>query len=115
MNQYLVFDWGGTFLKYAVMNEDTEILQDTMYSCYTAAGYSRWKDDMIAMATRYQQEMNGLNRQTIIGHDQLSDEVSVTIYQDGTKVYVNYGNTDFRASGKKIPARDYLVERGNGQ
>ena len=105
----------GAGLNFTFMNEDTEILQDTMYSCYTAAGYSRWKDDMIAMATRYQQEMNGLNRQTIIGHDQLSDEVSVTIYQDGTKVYVNYGNTDFRASGKKIPARDYLVERGNGQ
>ena len=27
MNQYLVFDWGGTFLKYAVMNEATEILE----------------------------------------------------------------------------------------
>ncbi len=27
MNRYLVFDWGGTFLKYAVMNEATEILE----------------------------------------------------------------------------------------
>ena len=26
MANYLVFDWGGTFLKYAVMNSDTEIL-----------------------------------------------------------------------------------------
>lgn len=26
MKHYLVFDWGGTFLKYAVMNEETEIL-----------------------------------------------------------------------------------------
>ncbi len=104
----------GAGLNFTFMDEDTEILQDTMYSCYTAAGYRRWKDDMIGMATRYQQEMNGLNRQTIIGHDQLSDEVSVTVYQDGTRVYVNYGNTDFRTDGKTIPARDYLVERGNG-
>ncbi len=27
MKQYLVFDWGGTFLKYALMNEETEILE----------------------------------------------------------------------------------------
>lgn len=27
MKEYLVFDWGGTFLKYALMNEDTEILE----------------------------------------------------------------------------------------
>ena len=27
LKEYLVFDWGGTFLKYAVMNEETEILE----------------------------------------------------------------------------------------
>lgn len=27
MNTYLVFDWGGTYLKYALMNENAEILQ----------------------------------------------------------------------------------------
>ena len=27
MKEYLVFDWGGTFLKYALMNEDTSIIE----------------------------------------------------------------------------------------
>ena len=27
MKQYLVFDWGGTFLKYALMNEEAEVLE----------------------------------------------------------------------------------------
>ena len=27
MKEYLVFDWGGTFLKYALMNEETDILE----------------------------------------------------------------------------------------
>ena len=27
MKQYLVFDWGGTYLKYALMNEEAEILE----------------------------------------------------------------------------------------
>ena len=27
MSEYLVFDWGGTYLKYALMNEDTGILE----------------------------------------------------------------------------------------
>lgn len=27
MKEYLVFDWGGTYLKYALMNEETEIIE----------------------------------------------------------------------------------------
>ena len=33
----------------------------------------------------------------------------------GTKVYVNYSNRDYKDGGTVIPARDYKVERGNGQ
>jgi hypothetical protein len=59
--------------------------------------------------------MAGLNKQLITGHDQLADEVSVTEYEDGTKVYVNYGDTDYEENGVSVPARDYKVERGNKQ
>ena len=27
MSRYLVFDWGGTFMKYALMNEEADILE----------------------------------------------------------------------------------------
>ena len=65
------------------------------------------------MIQRYQQEMKGLNRQRIVNHDQLAEEVKVTEYADGTRVYVNFGNENHSAGGIIIPARDYLVERGN--
>jgi hypothetical protein len=86
-----------------------------MYSCYHSAAYDRWKDILVPVILRYQSEMAGLNRQTIIDHDQLAEEVSVTTYADGTKVYVNYSSQDFRKNGVVIPARDYLVKRGKGQ
>nr|AHF26077.1 hypothetical protein [uncultured bacterium Contigcl_1764b] len=107
----------GAGLNFTFMKADTEILQDTMYSSYTAGGYDRWKDEVIPMILRYQQEMKGLNRQQIVRHDQLSDEVSVTEYQDGTKVYVNYSDNVYKNKryDVSIPARDYVVERGNGQ
>ena len=105
----------GAGLNFTFMKADTPILQDTMYSCYRSAAYDRWKDQVFPMIQRYQAEMTGLNRQKIVDHDQLSEEVSVTVYQDGTKVYVNYGNEDFRQGGTLIPARDYLVERGKAE
>ena len=105
----------GAGLNFTFMKEDTAVLRDSKYSSYRAASYDRWKEIVIPVIQRYQTEMAGLNRQTIVDHDQLADEVSVTTYADGTRVFVNYGNRDYRGKGVVIPARDYLVKRGDGQ
>ena len=105
----------GAGLSFSFMKTDTTVLRDTLYSCYTSSGYDRWKDSVLPMILRYQQEMSGLNRRMITDHKQLEAEVSVTTYDDGTQVYVNYSGKDYRKGSVNIPARDYLVKRGNGK
>ena len=105
----------GAGLNFSFMKEDTKVLRDTMYSCYTASGYSLWKDIAIPMINRYQEEMRGLNRRMITGHEQLTKDVSVTTYEDGTQVYVNYSDGEYRKGSVTVPARDYLVVRGKGK
>ena len=105
----------GAGLNFTFMEADNKVLQDTTYSCYSSAGFERWKAEIIPMITRYQTEMSGLNTQTITGHEQLSEDVSVTVYQDGTRVYVNYSGTAFDTGTVQVPARDYLVERGDAE
>ena len=105
----------GAGLNFSFMQIDTKVLLDSVFSCYTSAGYDAWKKDAIAMITRYQTDMAGLNRQKITGHERLTDDVAVTTYADGTKVYVNYGTNEYKSGTVKVPARDYLVERGSKQ
>ncbi len=105
----------GAGLNFTFMAEKTSILQDSNYSCYTAAGWDFWKEQVIPMIQRYQSEMKGLNRLRITDHERLAPDVTVTVYEDGTRVYVNFSDQAYSAGGIKIPARDYLVERGNGQ
>lgn len=105
----------GAGLNFSFMKADTSILQDSAYSCYTAGSYDRWKDEVLPMILRYQTEMSGLNSKRIEDHEFISNDVHVTIYEDGTKVYVNYGGTEYRDGSVRIPARDYLVERGSAQ
>ena len=95
--------------------QDTRILQDSAYTCYTSSGYRNWKDQVIPLIRKYQQDMQGLNQQRIRDYQRLSDDVVETVYEDGTRVYVNYGRDDYRQGGLTVPARDYLVERGNRQ
>ena len=105
----------GAGLNFTFMEKDTRVLKDTLFSCYTSSHYAPWKDEVIAMITRYQKEMSGLNRQAITDHERLSEDVAVTTYADGTKVYVNYSTRDYRAGSVTVPGRDYLVKRGGGQ
>lgn len=105
----------GAGLNFTFMKEDTMILQDTQYSCYTSAAYDRWKEEVIPMILRYQSEMGDLNRKQITGHERLTSKVTVTVYEDGTRVYVNYGDSDYADGTINVSARDYKVERGTGK
>ena len=105
----------GAGLNFTFMKANTNVLQDSAYSCYTAGSYDRWKTEVMEMILRYQTEMSGLNSQRIIGHEFITGEVHVTTYEDGTRVFVNYGESEYKEGSVQIPARDYLVERGNVQ
>ena len=105
----------GAGLSFSLMKTDTSILQDSAYSCYAGASWDRWKEQLIPMITRYQNEMEGLNGIRIAGHETLTSDVHLTTYENGTRVYVNYGTREYKKDGITIAARDYLVERGTAQ
>ena len=44
-------------------------------------------------------------------HIAYSQDVSCTVYKDGTKVYVNYSYNPASVDGVTVPARDYKVVR----
>ncbi len=102
----------GAGLNFTFMAEDARLLQNTTHSTYFGSTYADWAEKASGLITRYQKDMEGLNQQRIVSHEKLTDEVAVTGYEDGTKVYVNYGMDVYAADGVVIPARDYIVERG---
>ena len=102
----------GAGLNFTFMAEDAKVLQDTYHSNYFGSTYAAWAEDAAAMIERYQADMDGLNQQRIVSHEKLTAHVAVTGYEDGSKVYVNYGSEDYTVDGVNIPARDYAVERG---
>ncbi|MBQ2955879.1 MAG: hypothetical protein IJE08_05390 [Clostridia bacterium] len=117
----LASDWRGELLRcaeygaglsFTVMSSDAKILQETFHSAYYGAGYDAWAEEIAEIAAAYQKDMAGLSRTPITGHEILSDGVAVTGYENGTKVYVNYTDTDYDADGTTVPARSYYVAGG---
>ena len=105
----------GAGLNFTFMKEDTRILQDTLHSGYYAAHYDAWDEETIEMVTRFQADMEGLNQLRIVDHEQRTETITITTYEDGTKVYVNYGDKSRGVDGVHVPARNYVVKGGDGE
>ena len=99
----------GAGLCYSVMDEDPKTLQKTLYPQYYGSCYASVHDRLVETYTRYNNELGHTFNQEMTGHDNINDYVSVTEYADGTRVYVNYGYTDYAGDGITVPARDYKV------
>lgn len=105
----------GAGLSFCFMDADSTVVRESDYTNLFAANYELWRDDAIAIITRYQEEMKDLNTVRIVSFGKAGSDTTVTCYEDGTKVYVNFGNTDFTINGIVIPARDYAVERSGNK
>ena len=102
----------GAGLYFTLMEETSFATQKTLYTEYYGATYDAWKDKLLNIYSRYNTELGHTFNQEMTGHDNLSADVSCTEYADGTKVYVNYGYSEFKTDdGVTVPARDYVVKR----
>lgn len=95
----------GAGLSFTFMNASAFELQTTFYTDYFGADYREWKDRAIDIYTNYNNELGATFNQKMTNHEKLSDTLSCTMYEDGTKVYVNYGYEDVKVNGETIPAR----------
>ncbi len=97
----------GASLQFCLMAENVEELQGSWFSEYYGADASIIYDDVIATIRAYNAVMEGTFNQKMVGHDR-TGSVTVTEYENGIKVYVNFGYTDAQVDGVTVPARSYV-------
>ncbi len=100
----------GAGLSFTVMDETPFTLQNTLYYMYFGSEYDACRERIIETYNRYNTELGHIFNQTIDNHKYVNSDCTVTTYEDGTKVYVNYSyNEDFEVDGITVPSRDYVV------
>lgn len=102
----------GAGIAFTFMLEPVATLQETNYTKYFGADYDKWRMLAMTIYSRYEEELGHCFNQYMIAHEKLAEGVFVSTYEDGTKVYVNYNNVDYRNGNVQVLARDYSVERG---
>jgi hypothetical protein len=101
---------------FSFMDVPTADLQVTRYRSYFANEVARWQHIANDVYHTHVSNFGHLYNQFIVDHQILSfDGVTVTVYEDGTRVYVNTTMRDFTTpTGVTVPARPatpYVVIR----
>ncbi|MBE6023289.1 MAG: hypothetical protein E7231_08660 [Cellulosilyticum sp.] len=102
----------GAGLSFTMMKETAFALQNTLYTQYFGADFDAWREQATDIYNRYNEQLGHIFNQKMVDHEFITDRLTCTTYEDGTKVYVNYSYIDAKLpSGAAIPPRDYVVER----
>lgn len=96
----------GVSPSFLLMTAEGEALLDTDLANYYSIAYSDWEDEIKDILTGFQ-ELKGVFGQRIAGHEQLSDSLYATTYEDGTVVYVNYGKEAVTTDSVTVPAMGF--------
>ncbi len=99
---------------YTVLSyESSSKLKDTSYNYYYSTEYSLLGEDMANAYKRLKVVYDAIGVSTITDYIVITDDLKISTFANGAKVYVNYGDTDVTYNGVKIPATDFVVVGGD--
>ena len=101
----------GCSLKFNLIYSDVEQLVGTEYNTMVSYSYAYWKDIIVEKYNLLQEAAAQFAGKDIIGHQQLTADVTLTEYESG-KMIVNYGSDAYTYEGKEIAAGNYAVIAG---
>jgi len=93
------------------MSEETTVLQETKFRQFYANVYGKWIEDANALYQQFTADFGHLYNQDIVNHTILSPGVTVTEYEDGTRVVVNASDFSIDYNGRYVSANRYIVIR----
>ncbi|HOV68770.1 MAG TPA: DUF5696 domain-containing protein, partial [Clostridia bacterium] len=101
----------GAGLSYVWMYADNSELKNVNYEIGYSLNYERWMESAISKYKRANEAIGHLTNKLIVDHYRpiAGKEVTVTVYEDGTKVIVNFTDMPVQVDNKVVPSKDFIV------
>lgn len=98
----------GSELLFDGIAADASVLSGTRYDYLYSTTFDLWSDTAAEMYARIKPLLERVGTSTISAHTVLG-ELTCTVFENGTAVYVNYGLAPAEYNGVTVPARDFAV------
>ena len=97
----------GSGLKCTLSYKNSDYSFPSYYSFMYSTDYNNNRDAVVKYGNKVNEALKGLGNTAIIAYE-TDGEVSKTVYENGTVIYVNTGDTDEEYDTQKIEAKSYL-------
>ena len=97
---------------YLLMDAESTSFHDTKFTASYACELDDHYDDMLANYKRLAPVYKAVGSSMISDYKRVSQNLKVTTFSNGAKVYVNYGDAEATVDGVKIGARNFTVVGG---
>ncbi|MBQ7095443.1 MAG: hypothetical protein IJN80_03230 [Clostridia bacterium] len=102
----------GMSMYYLLMDAESTSFHDTKFTASYACELDDHYDDMLANYKRLAPVYKAVGSSMISDYKRVSQNLKVTTFSNGAKVYVNYGDAEATVDGVKIGARNFTVVGG---
>mgnify|MGYP004612917247 CR=1 FL=1 len=98
----------GSGLSYTFTSREDHQLKNTEYSMLNNNVFDNCKTDAVNNYNALKKALDGLSSVAIRSHRAITDTLVCVEYENGVKIYVNYGFEPTSVDGKTVEARSYL-------
>jgi len=106
----------GTAPSFTFTWEDSNKLMDSHYEHLLSTQFSVWRQNAVETYLEYAAVYQNLNDKTITNHEIITENVRITTFSNGAKIFVNYGSSPYSYRANQadkpmvIPANGYLTK-----
>jgi hypothetical protein len=110
VNQYVLkcLEYGSG-VNFEWIYEPNEKVKDTEYNQLYAVHYGQWIDQAVQIYKVVNGVLSKVQNKRMISHEQISNGVFKTIYENGVYVIVNYNESKVEVDGRRIEAKSYVT------
>lgn len=106
-NQFLrSLEYGSSPL-FTVAKQNTDLIKKTSSSYYYSVNWDVLKNDIKQFVKEWSKAYHGIGNSTIEEHKKIQDDVYLTVFENGTCIYVNYSDKDVLIDDILIKSLDY--------
>lgn len=99
----------GAGLNYLLIYDNQLNLIDTNYEDLFSVNYKTQIEKILEDYKNLNSKIGHLQNARIVGHEHLTEDVNCVTYEDGTKIYINYGNESSKVPGGTVEPLSWLV------
>lgn len=104
----------GASCRYIFTYEEATQMKYTGLNRFYATTFEAWKDTAAETYAFLNEALKPVSGALMAGHERLSNGVVKVTYDNGVRIYINYGDTPLSADGLTVPAQGYCFGEVDG-